>query len=126
MKLTATKYKKAFTLLEVLVALAVLTLGIGTVIKVTGSQPSQLAYLQDKTIALWVANNKANEIQLGKWPKTGTSTGQEFMANKEWRWKLKISNTQDKDLRRLDIEVSHLNTDDEPIVRFIAFIGNKG
>jgi general secretion pathway protein I len=117
--------QKAFTLLEVLVALAVLTMGLGTVIKVAGGQASQLAYLKDKTIALWVANNKANEIQLDKWPSTGNSSGHEFMADQEWQWKLKVSNTADKDLRRLDIEVNRVNEEDEPIVRFIAFTGQR-
>ena len=115
--------QKAFTLLEVLVALAVLTLGLGTVIKVAGSQASQLAYLKDKSIALWVANNKANEIQLQSWPSTGISSGHEFMANQEWNWKLKVSNTADKDLRRLDIDVNRANEKGEPVVRFISFTG---
>lgn len=117
--------QKAFTLLEVLVALAVLTMGLGTVIKVAGSQASQLAHLKNKTLALWVANNKANEIQLGKWPKTGVSSGHEFMANQEWRWKLKVSNTPDKDLRRLDINVNKANEEGEPVVRFISFAGKR-
>jgi len=117
--------QKAFTLLEVLVALAVLTMGLGTVIKVAGGQASQLAYLKDKSIALWVANNKANEIQLQQWPSTGTSTGQEFMADQEWRWKLKVSNTADKDLRRLDIEVNRANEQGEPVIRFISFTGKR-
>lgn len=117
--------QKAFTLLEVLVALAVLTMGLGTVIKVAGGQATQLSYLKDKTMALWVANNKANEIQLDKWPNTGISSGQEFMANQEWDWKVKVSNTADKDLRRLDIEVSRENEDGEPVVRFISFVGKK-
>lgn len=128
MKLFVAKnsYKqKAFTLLEVLVALAVLTLGLGTVIKVAGGQATQLAYLKDKTIALWVANNKANEIQLTDWPSTGTSSGHESMANQEWQWKMKVSNTEDKDLRRLDIEVNRENEEDEPLVRFIAFTGKR-
>ena len=117
--------QKAFTLLEVLVALAILTMGLGTVIKVAGGQAAQLAYLKNKTIALWVANNKANEIQLAEWPGTGTSSGHEFMANQEWRWKIKISNTADKDLRRLDIEVNQANTEGEPVIRFIAFTGKR-
>lgn len=124
-KKQAIKKQKAFTLLEVLVALAVLTLGLGTVIKVAGGQASQLAYLKDKTIALWVANNKANEIQLDKWPQVGTSSGHEFMANQEWRWQVKVSNTADKDLRRLDIEVNQANEEGEPIVRLISFSGKR-
>jgi general secretion pathway protein I len=128
MKSPAGKYnykQKAFTLLEVLVALAVLTMGLGTVIKVAGSQASQLAYLKDKTIALWVANNKVNEIKLTGWPGTGNSSGHEFMVNQEWRWKLKVSNTADKDLRRLDVEVNRMDEEGEPVVRFIAFTGKR-
>lgn len=117
--------QKAFTLLEVLVALAVLTMGLGTVIKVAGTQAIQLGYLKNKTVALWIASNKANDIQLDKWPATGTSSGHEFMANQEWRWKLTISNTADKDLRRLDIDVNRVNEEGEPVVRFIAFTGKR-
>ena len=117
--------QKAFTLLEVLVAFAVLTMGLATIIKVAGSQALQLAYLKDKTIALWVANNKVNEIQLADWPGTGISSGHEFMADEEWRWKLKVSNTADKDLRRLDVEVNRVNEEGEPVVRFIAFTGKR-
>ena len=117
--------QKAFTLLEVLVALAVLTMGLGAVIKVAGGQATQLAYLKDKTIALWVANNKANEIQLDDWPSTGTSSGREAMANQDWSWKVKVSNTADKDLRRLDIEVNRENEEGEPVIRFIAFTGKR-
>ena len=119
------KKQKGFTLLEVLVALAILTMGLGTVIKVAGSQALQLSYLKDKTIALWVANNKVNEVQLGKWPNTGNSSGHEFMANQEWRWKMKVSSTEDKDLRRLDVEVNKENEEGDPIVRFISFTGKR-
>lgn len=120
-----TNKQKAFTLLEVLVALAVLTLGLGTVLKVTANQVAQSGNLKDKTIALWVANNKVNEIQLNDWPATGTSNGHEMMASQEWRWQLKISNTADKDLRRLDIDVYRRDEEGDPVVHFIAFTGNR-
>lgn len=126
LKTSKNKYKqKAFTLLEVLVALAVLTMGLGAVIKVASSQSSQLAYLKNKTIALWVANNKSNEIQLEGWPSVGVSSGQTLMAKQEWRWKLNVSNTADKDLRRLDIEINRKHEEGEPVVRFISFVGKK-
>lgn len=117
--------QRAFTLLEVLVALAVLTMGLGAVIKVASSQSSQLLYLKNKTLALWVASNKANEVRLKEWPGVGTSSGNELMADQKWTWKLKVSNTEDKDIRRLDIEVNRENDEGEPVVRFISFTGNQ-
>lgn len=119
------KKQLAFTLLEVLVALAVLAMGMGAVIKVVSSQAIQVSYLKEKTIAQWIASNKANEVQLAAWPATGTSGGSEFMAQQEWSWKLTVSNTPDKDIRRLDIEVSRADEQGEPVVRFIAFKGHQ-
>ncbi len=117
--------QRAFTLLEVLVALAVLALGMGTVLKVTTGQSEQLAYLRDKTIALWVAENKVSEIQLADWPATGTRSGHTLMAKKEWRWEVKVSNTADAELRRLDVRVNSADSHGEPLVRFIAFTPKK-
>lgn len=97
-----------FTLLEVLVALAVLAIAMAAVIKVSASNTSNAAYLKEKTIAHWVAINKANELRLAdSWPSVGNKKGSVVMARQEWRWQVKVSNTPDKDIRRLDIEVQH-------------------
>lgn len=124
-KYNQVKKQRAFTLLEVMVALAVLAMGLGAVMKVSATQATQLAYIKNKTIALWVAENKANEIQLEDWPETGTRTGRELMATQEWTWKVKISNTADKDLRRMDIEINDVTGKGEPLVRLVAFKGRQ-
>lgn len=118
------KQQKAFTLLEVLVALAVLAIGLTTLVKVASQNTIQTAYLKDKTLAQWVAINKVNEVKLlTSWPNTGTSKGSEIMANEEWQWKLKVSTTADKKIRRLDVDVKKYNAEGEPVVKFISFIG---
>ena len=53
-----------FTLLEVLVALAILAIVMGALIKVTDSYAFNAGYLQQKTLAQWIAENKATEYQL--------------------------------------------------------------
>lgn len=117
-------FQKAFTLIEVMVALAVLAIGMMTLVKVSSQSIVQTAYLKDKTIAQWIAINKVNEVKLsGSFPKTGTSKGSEIMADQEWQWKLKISTTADKDIRRLDVDVKKYNAEGEPVVKFISFIG---
>ncbi|MGD8484477.1 MAG: type II secretion system minor pseudopilin GspI [Thioalkalispiraceae bacterium] len=117
------KIRKGFTLLEVLVALAVLAIGMAALIKVTASNTSNTAYLKEKTFAHWVAVNKANELRVAKsWPDVGVSNGTVFMGKHEWRWKLKVSNTPDKNVRRLEIEVGREGAD-ESVAYISAFTG---
>ncbi len=112
---------RGFTLLEVLVALAVLAIVMGAIIKAVAESVDNLAYLRDKTVASWVALNKINEVRLQKnWSGSGTTQGSTEMADREWHWELRISKTADQDLRRLDIAVrSQIN--DPPLVELIAF-----
>lgn len=118
------KFQKAFTLIEVMVALAVLAIGMMTLVKVSSQSIVQTAYLKDKTLAQWIAINKVNEVKLlGGFPKTGTTKGSEIMDRQEWRWKLKVSTTPDKDIRRLDVTVKKYHDEGEPMIRFISFIG---
>lgn len=123
-KIKKTRYQKAFTLLEVLIALAVLSIGMITLVKVSNQNTLQSLYLKDKTIAQWVAINKVNEIKITGWPNTGRSTGEVEMANLTWSWKLKVTNTLHKNIRQLEIEVRHESSDNEPLVRFFSTVAN--
>lgn len=78
---------KGFTLLEVLVALAVAAIGLGAVIKVAGGNAYNAQYLQEKTLAQWVALNRVSEIKLSnKFPAVGTEKGSAEMAGRTWYW----------------------------------------
>ena len=110
---TATARQAGFTLLEVLIALAVLAIALAALIKVGGDNAAATAYLRERTLAHWVGMNQVAEIQVkGEWPSVGTKRGEEEMANHEWYWEVKVSETPDQDIRRLDVEV-RLNEDQE-------------
>ncbi len=55
---------RGFTLLEVLVALAVLAIAMAALIKTGGENTRSAAYLRDKTLAQWVAMNVIAEQRL--------------------------------------------------------------
>jgi general secretion pathway protein I len=116
---------QGFTLLEVLMALAILAIVMGAIIKVTDSYAFNAGYLQQKTLAQWIAENKAVEYQIMEaFPAVGNKEGQIEMAKVEWQWRVKISNTDDRRLRRLDISVALKGGDlDEPITTLVAFVG---
>lgn len=117
-------HSRGFTLLEVLVALAVLAIAMAALIKGGAENARAAAYLRDKTLAQWVAMNVIAETRLtAGWPSPGTKRGREEMARHEWHWELKIAETFDKDVRRLDVSVRG-NDDKEsiPLATLVAFL----
>ena len=95
-----------FTLLEVLVAVAVLALALTAIISGGSSAARAAALMRDKTLALWVAHNRLAEIDLQpKWPQLGSSSDDVSMGGQDWTWRANVTGTQDPTLRRIDIHV---------------------
>lgn len=115
---------KGFTLLEIMVALVILAVGMSALVKAAGSNTVNAAYLKNKTFAQWIAANKVNEMRIQNvWPATGTQTGNIIYADVEWFWKVKTSNTQVKDIRRIEISVQlESERDADSLVNLAAFI----
>ena len=113
---------RAFTLLEVMVAMLVIAIGLGALIESTGNSAWQSAYLKQKTIASWVAQNQIALYRAKRiWGTTSSAKGTTEMANIEWRWEMKISKTDDPSLRRLDVDV-FLDGDDSLKASLTGFI----
>ena len=120
---------QGFTLLEVLIALAVLALAMGAVIKATSDYTSNQSYLRDRTMAMWVARNVLVQFQVSnEWLSVGERKGTEEMGNQEWRWLAKVSQTEEAELRRLDVNVYSLDSDDDdhPISVLSGFLRKPG
>ncbi len=116
-----------FSLLEVIVSLAILAIALSAVVKATTSYTRNLGSLRDTTLAHWVAVNKMNEITLSRtWPKAGRIKGSTTMANRDWAWSVDVQNTPDADVRRLEIEVRADAADEDPISSLIGFVGKPG
>ena len=119
-----TRRSGGFTLLEVLVALAVLALTMGAVIKAVGGYTGNQAYLRDRTLATWVARNVLVDQQVkDAWPNVGELKGTSETGGREWRWVGTVSQTDEEDLRRLDVEVRPVDAEDsEPIAVLSGFL----
>ena len=80
--------------------------------------------LQQRTYAHWVAMNKMAELQLShQWPSTKTTKGSALMARHEWFWAMKISNTPNPVIRRVDVMVRPEEDDESPLVTLTGFVG---
>jgi general secretion pathway protein I len=112
-----------FTLLEVLVALAIIAIALAAIVGETVQRLGNAARLTDRTLAHWVAMNRVTEQQLRTdWPTAGVTTGTVDLAGREWYWSIKVSNTEDANVRRLDVEVRANKEEEQPRSSVIAYL----
>lgn len=97
---------RGFTLIEVLVALAVVTIGMAAVLEALTSSANVTLFLRRKTFAEWVALNQLERVRLsGLFPHAGTRTGKVSFAKRSWRWRQKVSHTPVPGVQRIVIKV---------------------
>lgn len=97
---------RGFTLIEVLVALAIVALGMAALMTALGSSADSVSYQRDKTFAEWVALNRVEEVRLAlQRPTKGKSEGEAEMAGRKWRWAQEVLETEVKGILRVDVSV---------------------
>ena len=97
---------KGFTLLEVMVALFVVAIALGGVVKVMGTAARNSARLSDRTFAQWVALNELAELRIKKsWPRLGEVKGEQEMVGRKWNWVQKTMKTDDANIKRVELSV---------------------
>jgi general secretion pathway protein I len=118
-----------FTLLEVLVALAVIALALTALAKSSGDITGKTAYLRDKTYAHWIAMNRMEELRLeGRWLRIGTQSDEVEMFDTEWRWIQRVSKSPNEltenTMRIVEISVILADEGDEdyPLVTLTGFL----
>lgn len=94
-----------FTLLEVLVALAIVVLGMAAVLGALTSSADTVAYLRDKTFANWVALNQIAQVRIsGQTPQTGKSDGDvDDFAGRKWHWHQEVTALPLPGMERIEV-----------------------
>ena len=100
--------QRGFTLLEVLIAMAVISIALTAIIKAGSDTTANTAYLKEKTYAHWVAMNRMAELQAEKdWPSVGTDSDTVEIMGQEWEWIQTTTETVDPNLRLYDTSRDH-------------------
>jgi general secretion pathway protein I len=100
------KLQKGFTLIEVMLAMAVFSIAGIAILGTADTNVRNLGYLESKIIASWVASNQLVEVSVdSSWPPKNNKKGKVELAGQSWFWQQKVLKTTDKDMRAIVIEV---------------------
>ncbi|HEY8054180.1 MAG TPA: type II secretion system minor pseudopilin GspI [Steroidobacteraceae bacterium] len=97
---------RGFTLIEVLVALAIVAIGMAAVMRTVTSSADTVFYLRDKTFAQWVALNRIANLRVtGQTPGVGNSEGDTDYAGRKWHWRQEVTALDIPGAERIDVRV---------------------
>jgi general secretion pathway protein I len=96
--------QRGFTLLEVLIALAIVAMSVGALLGTVTSSASNVIYLKDKTLAEWVALNRLTEVRIDQqMPGKGQRSGNTVMAGQRWEWQEEVIELPIKGMFRIEV-----------------------
>jgi general secretion pathway protein I len=102
------KKQKGLTLIEVLIALAVVSIALTAVIKSSAQSIRATSYLRNKTTALWVGQQVMNSAKAGLIRLSDNAQHEQQSMNmlgQAWYWQLKQETTPNKRIHKIIVSV---------------------
>jgi general secretion pathway protein I len=122
---------RGFTLLEVLVALAILALALMAALRAGSVAAQNEGEIRARQLADWVALDRLEEYRARRvWLPVGSNTAEAVQGGMRFRLEEKISGTPNAQFRRIDIHVfsAEVNnaTNAGALSRFTSFLVKPG
>ena len=117
--------RRGFTLVEILVALAIIAVALAAGLRALAQATDGAAALKQRTLALWVAQNRVAAASLeSPWPAPGRRAGQAQEAGVAFVYTETISTTPNRAFRKIDVTVAAPEAPDYALAHLAGFIGN--
>lgn len=112
-----------FTLLETLVALAILAIALAAVMRATGAGINHAEAMRMRVLADWVAQNRlALHAARGDFLSPGMQNGEETQAGVRLMWKEDIGDTPNPAFRRIEVSVYAPDDPEYALRRLTGFL----
>jgi general secretion pathway protein I len=114
---------RGFTLIEVLIALAILAVALAAAGRATGSATDGARILKQRTLGAWVAQNRLNEEMIKRsFPAVGVQSGDATQAGQTFTWRETISQTENPKFRKVEIKVSAKGDEAYAVASLIGYL----
>lgn len=95
-----------FTLVEVLIALAIAAIALAAVSRAGALSSTSASEVRLRALAGFVAENRLGELEARRiWPPVGVSEGAEQQAGVDFPWRIEVFATQHPLMRRAEVQV---------------------
>jgi general secretion pathway protein I len=117
---------QGFTLVEILVALAVLAIALTATARSLGAAIDTTTALRDRTLARWVAEDRLAQLELSReWPGLDVKEGDADMGGRAFHWRQETGVTPAARMRRVEVSVFLPGTD-SMLAKMTGFIQQTG
>jgi general secretion pathway protein I len=117
--------RTGFTLIEVLVALAIVSIALLAALRAAAQGTTNVGELRARLLAGWVAENRLSEHRArGDWLPLGIQQGREREAGIEFAWREEIIATPHPAFRRIDVFVFAAPEEARALAHFTGFVVN--
>lgn len=113
--------KRGFTLVEILVALAILAVSLTAGLRATGIATDLAFSFRERLLAGWVAENRLAEYSIGLTPELGERRGTAEQGGITFVWRERVSATEFPLLRRIDVQVFVAGVPEHALARLAGY-----
>ncbi len=117
-----TTSRRGFTLVEVLVALALLAVALAAGMRALAQTADGAGTLKARTLALWVAQNRLAAAQLAPGTTAADTRGEAVQAGVTSVWDVRVAATPNPAFRRLDIRVAQADAPAYALARLTGYV----
>ena len=117
-----------FTLLEVMIALAVFAVVSAALVRNAAVAVRQTTIIEERSLGIWVAENQLSQKRIQvrsdeNYPALGTNRYAVNLADRDWEVVVKIAATENADIRRVEVAVSAAQQPDQVVADLAGFLG---